>query len=568
VGGLYITADGGASWTTSHKFAGITATSLIVDPNDPNTLYVSGACYAGYEPVPLPGMGLFKSTDGGLTWVSVAPGAGILSQCVTEFAIDPLSPEHFFFSGPYSDIAGRLESYDSGRTWEGVRASRPSLAVLFDPRYPFTHYGITSYFGAAFLTSQDGGLTWTSALPTLPLASGTFASLRALSIDPERGRLFLGTGGGLFRSGDGGRVWAPTQLPEVGVNALSFGGTSPALFAATTRGLFGIADRGLGEARSIDLHQMGANTTALDIDPSDPMLLYASVGEPFSTGATPVFGQTFQTTNGGASWEPLPGDSNVAMTQIVVDAGGTVYASSFRAHSLYRRRRGETQWTMLRNDIYVNAMVADPKTPGKLFLSSSGIERSTDSGNTWQRVGSISGSALAIDSSDPRWIYAGSEYNLYRSGDGGTTWVDIQPEPRIINGTRGIVVAPSNGKVIYRIGANVGSPRPERSEDRGITWRAATLPGGVYPSLLAVDPRNENSVWAAVSQYGSGLFRSADGGAHWKEVLGPFGTSVTATALRFDPSGRVLHVAYPGHGVWELTVECEGVCRTRAVRQP
>jgi hypothetical protein len=124
-----------------------------------------------------------------------------------------------------------------------------------------------------------------------------------------------------------------------------------------------------------------------------------------------------------------------------------------------------------------------------------------------------------------------------------------------LNGTRGIIVAPSNGAVVYRIGANGGSPRLERSDDRAMTWRAATLPGGLYPSTMAVDPRNENSVWAAVFQYGEGLFHSTDGGAHWEEVKSPFGATVASPTMRFDPSGRVLHVAYPNHGVWELATD-------------
>src|SRR5204862_7736192 len=94
-------------------------------------------------------------------------------------------------------------------------------------------------------------------------------------------------------------------------------------------------------------------------------------------------------------------------------------------------------------------------------------------------------------------VYAGSELHLYRSSDGGDTWVDLQPGG-FLNGTRGIIVAPSNGTVVYRIGANGGSPRLERSDDRAMTWRAATLPGGRSPSTMAVDPRNESSVWAAV----------------------------------------------------------------------
>lgn len=105
--------------------------------------------------------------------------------------------------------------------------------------------------------------------------------------------------------------------------------------------------------------------------------------------------------------------------------------------------------------------------------------------------------------------------------------------------------------MLYRISYNGGRPRPERSDDRGTTWHVAPLPLDAFASVLAVDPRDENSVWATAS----GLFHSTDGGAHWTKIDGPFGAAVIASALRFDASRRVLHVAYPNHGVWQLAVE-------------
>jgi photosystem II stability/assembly factor-like uncharacterized protein len=218
--GLYITSDGGATWTATQKFAGISATGLFVDPRDPDTLYVSGACLNLIEPVPLPWMGVHKSTDGGLTWTSIEPH-NAFSQCVLEFAIDPFSPWRLFLSG-YS--SANFESYDMARTWERPNGPRPTREVIFDPRFPFTHYGISENGGSSFFVSQDGGFTWSGSRPVLPFPADSFMPLRALSIDPQRGRLFLATAKALFRSGDGGRSWAFTRLADVGVDALAFGG--------------------------------------------------------------------------------------------------------------------------------------------------------------------------------------------------------------------------------------------------------------------------------------------------------------------------------------------------------
>jgi photosystem II stability/assembly factor-like uncharacterized protein len=548
--GLYRTVDGGATWIgPDRQFAGTFEPTLLLDPRDPDTLYVGSGCFAGFEPVFPRVYGLFKSTDGGETWARDTNLAG-LSVCVNELAIDPFSPWRLFAAGPYSDVGGRLESYDGTGTWQRPGAARPSREVVFDPRFPFTHYGITERFGSAFLISQDGGFTWSAAATQPP------AEVRALSIDPQRGRLFLGTTNGLFRSGDSGRVWAKARLPESNVNALDFGGVPPAVFAATNQGLYQVVNRGLGESRLIDLHDISTNVMAVDVDPSDPNVLVASTSDSVF-GTTPIHGRVYRSTNGGASWERLPNEGDIEFTQIAVDAGGTAYASSFRAPGIYRYSDDEAKWKIVRANITGPLLVTDPKTPGTIFTAGfDHAERSRDGGATWRNL-SVGGNYLAIDRSDPRWIYLGSENHLYRSADGGDTWVDLQPEI-FLNGTRGIVVAPSNGMVVYRIGAHVGSPRPERSDDRGMTWRPATLPGGVFASALAVDPRDENSVWAFAYE---GLYHSTDGGAHWTQVDGPFGTlvsgtlgtAVSAPALRFDPTGHVLHVAYPGHGVWELT---------------
>ena len=297
--GLWRTVDGGATWISSNTFAGIMPTALLIDPRDPDTLYVAGNCLAGVEPIFLPWNGVHKSTDGGVTWKSL-PAVGGLSLCVQELAIDPFSPWRLFTASAYG---GHLETYDRAQTWQSPDGPRPSLAVVFDPRYPFTHYGISRYPGSSFLVSQDGGFTWSKSAASPP------AQVQSLTMDPERGRLFLGTSNGLFRSGDGGRTWAKTALQDVNVGALDFGGTPAAVFAATNQGLFALRGRGVADSQTIDLHQIATYPWALDIDPSDPNVLYTSTSDWASAiGGTPAHGSVFRSAEGGASWEHLPAD--------------------------------------------------------------------------------------------------------------------------------------------------------------------------------------------------------------------------------------------------------------------
>ena len=110
-------------------------------------------------------------------------------------------------------------------------------------------------------------------------------------------------------------------------------------------------------------------------------------------------------------------------------------------------------------------------------------------------------------------------------------------------------IAASNGRVLYRISAVLGQLHPERSDDRASTWQPIPLPGNRYPTVLAVDPRDEYSVWATAAGV---LYHSLDGGGTWQKAELPHPSSWQINSMTFDPSGRVLHVAFESHGVWEL----------------
>ena len=136
--------------------------------------------------------------------------------------------------------------------------------------------------------------------------------------------------------------------------------------SATNQGLYQVNNRGLGESRLIDLHDIAATILAMDLDPSDANVLYASATDSVY-GTTPIHGRVYRSTNAGASWERLANDRDIEFTQIAIDAGGTVYGSSYRAAGIYRYSVDEAKWTIVRGNIYGPLLVTDPKTPGTLF---------------------------------------------------------------------------------------------------------------------------------------------------------------------------------------------------------
>jgi photosystem II stability/assembly factor-like uncharacterized protein len=204
--GLFKSADGGNHWSAL-TVPGLSpaAGRLAIDPTHPSTLYL----VAG---------GLFETTDGGATWQHLGtapvprfpPGSGQFdSLSLQGLAIDPSDPANLYGA----DGAALFKSSDGGQSWASVAQEQDFAVELFDvvvdPNAPATVYAAGAHFnaatsepdGPALVKSTDGGVTWAS------IAAGLPAGLVRPAVEPNGSRLYAGTGGGLFVSGDGGSSW-------------------------------------------------------------------------------------------------------------------------------------------------------------------------------------------------------------------------------------------------------------------------------------------------------------------------------------------------------------------------
>jgi photosystem II stability/assembly factor-like uncharacterized protein len=236
---IYRSTDGGATWagTLARDSSGLIVrgvrlniNAFAIDPRNPRTLYATGSF--GQSGQPAGGRGAFKSADGGASWTLVNAGLPDASNCCgssASLAIDPQNPLTLYvgtwYGGGGAIGDGVFKTTNGGLSWKGVGlAGHSRVDVLaVDPQNPNILYARTSDFASCCRTSHlykttNGGGNWIAA------DAGISAYVNAIAIDPQHsGTVYAGTDSGVYRSADGGTNWAAINsgLPSLAVTALA-----------------------------------------------------------------------------------------------------------------------------------------------------------------------------------------------------------------------------------------------------------------------------------------------------------------------------------------------------------
>jgi photosystem II stability/assembly factor-like uncharacterized protein len=181
----------------------------------------------------------------------------------------------------------------------------------------------------------------------------------------------------------------------------------------------------------------------------------------------------------------------------------------------------------------------------------------------WRDVGPMRGGrsyGVAGNAMQPDTFYFGSVGGgVWKTENAGRTWSPISDEGIPIGSIGAIAVAPSNPNIVY-----VGTGEPDirsqhsygigmyKSMDAGRTWAHMGLEKSMHIGKVVVDQTDPNRVYVAAlgDVYGPnperGLYRSVDGGAHWKKVLfkASAPNDVGAIDVTIDPKNpRVLYAS-------------------------
>jgi len=515
--GVFRTADGGKTWTKVLYVDDRTgATDLAYAPSNPNIVF---AAMYQVERKPWtfasggPGSGLYRSTDGGLTWAKLS-GNGLPGGVIGRIGISVSGADSSrVYALIEAEKGGLYRSDDGGDKWERVNDDERYRQrawyfshVFADPKNADTVYVLNT----GMFRSTDAGKTFT----LLPAPHGDHHGLWIDPANPQR--MINGDDGGATISIDGGKNWTPqlnqptAQFYHVATDNrfpyYVFGAqqdnTSLATAAWSDFGLIGMRNWYevpcsesafmAPEAAGQVVYCAGQGATRFDkrneqaVDISPWPIDFAGHG-------VEDFPHRFQWT------EPIlisPHDPNTIYT-----AGEVIFKST---------NQGKT-WTAISPDLTRNDKSKQKASGGTITLDNTSVEY-------YDTV-----FALAESPAEKGLLWAGSDDGLIHvSRNGGGSWQNVTPPEMPEWGTVSIIdpsayTAGAAYVAVDRHRLDDFKPYIFKTDNFGKSWKpiAAGIPDGSYVHAVRQDPKGKGLLYAGTE---TGVFFSTDDGEHWQRL--------------------------------------------------
>ena len=535
-GGVWKTTDYGRTWNPifdDQPNGSIGAIALA--PSNPNVIYV-GSGEGLQRPDLSTGDGIYKSVDGGKSWTHLGLRDG---QQVPQIVVDPRDPNRLFVAvlgHPYGPNAerGLYRSTNGGTSFEKVLykdENTGAVDVVLDPVDPNIVYAVLwearqapwengqfSGPGSGLFKSTDGGTTWRQIGKKLPTFEQDGLGRIGITVAPSMpARLFATVdatrNSGLYRSDDAGESWYKvTNDSRVAGRASDFAEVkvdpknpdvvytaSVVTWKSTDGGKTFKAFR--GAPGGDDYHRIWIN-------PNDPSTMIIASDQ----GA-------IVTVNGGESWSSWYNQPTAAFYHVVADNAFPyrVCSGQQESGSACVSSRGDDgeitfrEWHPVGVEEY-GYVAPDPLDPDIVYGGK--VSRYDRRTGQVQEVAPkalrtsdyrvLRTAPLLFSPVNPRALYFASNV-VWKTLNGGRSWQQISPDLT----RRDSIIPP-----------NVGKYSGERAA-------SARHPGVVY--TLALSPLTESVLWAGSDD---GLIHvTTDGGAHWRDVTPP--------ALRTAPWSKI-----------------------------
>jgi len=522
--GLYKTTDGGATWKQTMELDEWTgATDLVIDPRNPDVLYVASwqrhrnvAAYMGGGP----GTALYKSVDGGETWRKLKTGLPTSDLGKIGLAISPINPDVLYAAIELDRRKGAVyRSANGGESWTKMS---DTVSGGTGPHYYQELIASPHVFDKIFLMnnfvmiSENGGKTFYQMNETNKHVDSH--ALVFKKDDPNY--LLIGTDGGLYESFDNTQNWKfvnnlpLTQFYKVAVDDAFpfyniFGGTQD----NNTQGGPSRTDKRNGISNADWFVLLGGDGHQPATEPGNPDIVYAQSqqGNLYRIDRTTGEAVYIRPQNGlNEPYERFNWDAPILVSQ---HDPKRLYFASQRVWK--SENRGDS-WMPISTDL--------TKNEERLSLPIMGRQQSWDA--PWDVYAMSTHNtltSLAESAQDENIVYAGSDDGLlHTTKNGGSSWTSQTvdklpgvPPTAFVNDIKADLFD-ANVAYVALDNHKFGDYAPYlyKTTNGGKSWKSIAdgLPDGTLVWRLVQDHKNPNLLFLG-TEYG--VYVSLNQGAKW-----------------------------------------------------
>ena len=641
--GVYKTTDGGETW----RHLGLKETQAIsrirVHPTNPNIVYVAalGHVYGDNEQ-----RGVFKSTDGGNNWKKVlyiSPKTG-----AADLIIDRTNPDILYATtwqvyrkawkmwggGPECKL---WKSTDAGDSWIDI-TSNPGMpegpigkiGVTVSPVNPDRIWAIVEANEGGVFRSDDGGWTWKKTNDERKLRQRAFYYSRIYA-DPQDAETVYCLNVGFWKSTDGGVSFDTRIRPPHGDNHdLWIDPNDPMRMISSNDGGGTVSINGGKTWTEQDYcttqfyHVMTTSDVPYHVagaQQDNSTLAMPSDGWGHMQARGPNHGWYYSVGGGESGWitqSPTDPDVFYAGSQGALLTRYNRKTGQIRDIQVYPRFfSGEPSSALPERWQWTFPIMFAPQDPNVMYTCSQHIWKTTNDGQTWERIspdltyadpetlGPTGGIitkdmngpeiyatvfALAPSVHDINTIWAGSDDGMIHiTRDGGKNWTDITPEGLPKFSRVSIIEESIHSPGTLYVAANryqVDDRQPYvfRTTDYGASWDKIIdgIADGHFARSVREDPIKPGLLFLGTEH---GAYVSFDAGDHWQSlqlnlpdspirdlvvkdndvvlgthgrgfwILDDIGPMRQMTAPMFDQTAVLFEPADPIRGIYQLKVQ-------------
>ena len=543
-GGLWKSLNAGSTWTAmTDNLPTLGVSDVLIDSANTSIMYMgTGDRDAGDAP----GMGVWKSTNSGTTWVVSNTGMG--NRTVGMLIMNPTN--HSIILAATSN--GVYRTTNAGANWAKTSVTANFKDIKYKPGNPSIVYASAS---GDLYRSTNGGTSFTQITSGVP----TTGQRLVIGVSPANANyVYLAVGNssglvGVYRStnsgvsfttqattpnilgynisgnDNGSQAWYDLDIAvdPSSINTLYVGGVN---IWKSTNG---------GSSWSITAHWIG-NASVPAVHADQHALIFANGTSKLYAGCD---GGLYHTTNGGSSWTDV--SSGLAISQIykfsqsATNSNKLISGFQDNGTAIWS---GSSSWSTEIGGDGMNCIIDPTSTTymyGALYFGD--IRRSTNGGTSFGTIakngvnGINEGGAwvtpYTLQSNNANNMYVGYQ-NVWRStnikvsGNSNVAWTKISNFGSTST-LRVIESCLANANILY-VGRGTVLYRSDNVTAASPSWTTLSVSGTIHD--IETDPNNANIVYVAA---GNNVYKSTNKGASWVAITGNI-PNVSVNTLVFD----------------------------------